>query len=295
MHCKCAKPSRYLCASCGEYSACSEDHMQALWHSHRQICLGANVNALLQPALKFRSLFKFHYYNLKIMTKQKKAVMTMYLRDWKFLCQKKIGEEYGTEIIDYCDYLFTFQHRYKGNQFIDTFLLVAKTDIPNRYHIELVCSRPIYDANGDKLDLRLGKILHGLFLNWLHDRDPDAQVELDAARAELIPYYGPFGYRVGASCKDHTIFRVKDGTIRMIMCSIGDSPLFANLNEDIENAEELIKQRVLTKNDKIAVLGLDSAPADYSASSEETASAAEYSEGFSPEETAGTGYGCVIS
>lgn len=120
MHCKCAKPSRYLCASCGEYSACSEDHMQALWHSHRQICLGANVNALLQPALKFRSLFKFHYYNLKIMTKQKKAVMTMYLRDWKFLCQKKIGEEYGTEIIDYCDYLFTFQHRYKGNHGCDS-------------------------------------------------------------------------------------------------------------------------------------------------------------------------------
>jgi hypothetical protein len=98
----------------------------------------------------------------------------------------------------------------------------------------------------------------------------------------LIPYYGPFGYRVGVSCVDHNVFRVKNGSIRMIMCNIRDSILFNHLDEDIEVAEEIIKEKILTQADKLAAFGVDS-------------TSNEQSENFSPEEAAGTGSSCIIS
>lgn len=256
----CQKSAEYLCASCGEHPACSVEHMRTMWSAHSRVCLGEKVNSLLAPAEMLRGLFKFHVYNVKAMTKAKKQAMSSYVKGLKSVCQNMIRESHVKDAWMNADFLFTFEHNYPNKDAtekrLDSFLAVKKEKEPHLYHIDLVCARRVVNADRKPVSLGLGKILHGLFLHWLHERDSQAKVELDAARVELIPYYGAFNYRVGTSCEDPTLHYVDQGAVRMILCDVTSSRLFTDIAEYIKKTEQLLQENVDTELDERSILGL---------------------------------------
>lgn len=254
MNCaKCAKPAEYLCASCGEHAACSVEHMRDMWGSHSTICIGNDTKIYLRKAQKLTKLFSFKIYNVQVMGPLNKQKMDGLLGSLKSVCRNSINPTHIKKAWTKSDFLFTFEHDYEGQK-IDSFLTMKQKE-EHRYHIDLICGREIRTFNEKRLPIGLPAILHGLFLHWIHERDPEAQIELDAANVNLIPYYGAFNYRVGSSCENMTEHVVNRDAVRMILCDVTSSVLFTNIEEYINKANKILTENVTSQIDKISVWG----------------------------------------
>lgn len=254
MNCaKCTRPAQYLCASCGEHAACSIEHMQDMWGAHSTICIGNDTKVYLKQAQKLTKLFSFKIYNVQVMGPLKKEQMNKLLFSLKDVCRGSINPKHIKTAWTKSDYLFTFEHEYEGQK-IDSFLTMKKL-AEHRYHIDLICGREIRTFNEKRLPIRLSAILHGLFLHWIYERDPKAQIELDAATVNLIPYYGAFNYRVGSSCENMTEHVVTGDAVRMILCDVTTSILFTDIEEYIKKADAILSENVRSQIDKISVWG----------------------------------------